>query len=1452
MADLIRSFTGGRMNKDLDERLVPSGEYRDALNLQVATSATSQVGTFQNIKGTIEKKNKEYNPSTQLTTEWSLDYIWALQNPVCIGSVSDPSTEYIYWLIASDTVSVIASYNTITKITSPVIVDTLNILNFSANFLVTGINILEGLLLWTDNQTEPKSIKIEDWVNSTPNFTTHSQIFGRDFVEADITVIRKRPLTSLTVNASASNRGGTGTGLSPISTNVAGTYQNFTKVTGPLPDDYESLPTYAQNAVEGSITIYTTPAPANYRANDLISLEAETTDSLNVTVKYGITLLIVGPLDINGILLPGNQLDCQIQAISSIIPRLPDILNWEVLLIEEGTLFEYIFPRFSYRWKYSNNQVSGFAPFTSVVFVGGQFEYLSSDGYNIGMVNNAREIILSDIDWGDESVKEVEILYKASNSNGVYIVDNITDNTITSFTILNEVIGAIVNSNQLLRPYDNVPLAAKAQEITANRLIYGNYTQQYDLEEPKISTSFQTNDHPGAINPQQDPAVINLLEGTPLPSLKSIRTYQIGANYLDKYGRETPVFTTNNSSFFVPVNAAVKTTKILANLQGSVIPSFATHFKYFIKETSNQYYNLALDRFYFAEDGNVWLSFPSSERNKIDEESYLILKKQHDNSIPVTEKVRFKVLSISNEAPAFISTVSVSIAESDVSALASSRPGEGVIQFTFNGPSVTVNQSFNQGFTAANVLQINDNSNTTLEYAIASGGPTGGGNQYRVSLQKPLGPDAAFLDNLATGQIFTINIKEKVVERKPEFEGRFFAKINRNADFDNNIISSFAGFEPTYGIIDSNDIPIAVPNGGPGSSTAGVQGLGWTDPYANSCAGNWSTLIRRPVANQNWFGVAFAGFGTQGSPINTSLPTVPLLDNYLSSNNTKIRFLDASGNKSNVYIVTQNSTHWGRRGFGGCGSFLKKTQSNSRKAVRVTLDKPFEAGFTATGIEVVKEVRSDSNDILSSTNPAIFETEPKETIDIDIYYQASDAFPINEYANQKALDWFNCYSYGNGVESNRIRDDYNASIIDKGPVVSAPIDIPYKKELKTSTLIFSQIFNSISGVNNLNQFILAESITKDLAPEYGSIQKLRSRNTDLVTLCEDKCLKILANKDALYNADGSANVTSNSAVLGQSVAFAGEFGISTNPESFAEFGYRLYFTDKARGTVIRLSQDGVTEIANKGLDTFFNDNLILNKNIVGSWDMYAKEYNITLTNLTPYWQQTLGVGEIDRLNKDPECGAFINSLPTEQTTISFKEEVDGWTSRKSFIPESGISLNSSYYTFKEGAIWEHYANPIHNDFYGMGISNGKLGKYYESSFNVIINEEPTTVKTFNTLNYTGTASLEYIYNVAGYGGRFFSIAEIQALKLVPDSFTTTSGWYVNSIVTDLQEGLIKEFINKEGKKFNYIKGMETFFTTNCDNNVDTQEFNVQGIGRPSSVSGDVNETVYTITVFVSN
>ena len=52
---------------------------------------------------------------------------------------------------------------------------------------------------------------------------------------------------------------------------------------------------------------------------------------------------------------------------------------------------------------------------------------------------------------------------------------------------------AAVASNQLLRPWDNVPKKALAQEITGNRIVYGNYLQNYNLSritEPNVKISY--------------------------------------------------------------------------------------------------------------------------------------------------------------------------------------------------------------------------------------------------------------------------------------------------------------------------------------------------------------------------------------------------------------------------------------------------------------------------------------------------------------------------------------------------------------------------------------------------------------------------------------------------------------------------------------------------------------------------------------------------------------------------------------------------------------------------------------------------------------------------------------------------------------------------------------------------------------------------------------------------
>ena len=159
MAELIHNFTGGKMNKDLDERLVPNGEYRDALNLEIASTSTSDKGSFQNLKGNLEKNFSTFNESTGLRTTWDPDvYIEALPNAVCIGSKADLNTDIVYWFIASDTTSVVAYYNEKTQVTLPLIVDTQNVLNFNKDYLITGINIVEGILMWTDNLNEPKKI----------------------------------------------------------------------------------------------------------------------------------------------------------------------------------------------------------------------------------------------------------------------------------------------------------------------------------------------------------------------------------------------------------------------------------------------------------------------------------------------------------------------------------------------------------------------------------------------------------------------------------------------------------------------------------------------------------------------------------------------------------------------------------------------------------------------------------------------------------------------------------------------------------------------------------------------------------------------------------------------------------------------------------------------------------------------------------------------------------------------------------------------------------------------------------------------------------------------------------------------------------------------------------------------------------------------------------------------
>ena len=104
MAELKHTFTSGRMNKDLDDRLVPNGEYIDALNVKVASSEASDVGAIENLLG-----------NEQLSDFYSID-----SSATTIGSVAYSLKNKIYWFVTSKEKDVIYEYDQKTKETNVV------------------------------------------------------------------------------------------------------------------------------------------------------------------------------------------------------------------------------------------------------------------------------------------------------------------------------------------------------------------------------------------------------------------------------------------------------------------------------------------------------------------------------------------------------------------------------------------------------------------------------------------------------------------------------------------------------------------------------------------------------------------------------------------------------------------------------------------------------------------------------------------------------------------------------------------------------------------------------------------------------------------------------------------------------------------------------------------------------------------------------------------------------------------------------------------------------------------------------------------------------------------------------------------------------------------------------------------------------------------------------------
>lgn len=287
----------------------------------------------------------------------------------------------------------------------------------------------------------------------------------------------------------------------------------------------------------------------------------------------------------------------------------------------------------------------------------------------------------------------------------------------------------------------------------------------------------------------------------------------------------------------------------------------------------------------------------------------------------------------------------------------------------------------------------------------------------------------------------------------------------------------------------------------------------------------------------------------------------------------------------------------------------------------------------------------------------VFETEPSDALP-DVFYESSDKFTcsptghstnvtnqiVGSTSGLARTDFFNCFTFGNGVESYKASDSLTGRSFYLGERVTSTSSQDFKEAHRFADITYSGVYNDETNVNKLNEFNLGLANFAALEDVYGPIQRMEGRQTDVLVLQEDKISYVLTGKDLLSDAVGGSAITSVPEVLGKQVARSEDYGISQNPESYAENGPTKFFTDTKRGAVIMLvgdsySNDRLTAVSSLNMREYFRTLFKgVPKQKLGGYDMYNDEYVLSSNEI-----------RIPQVQEDIPCNKTVASATSEIT-----------------------------------------------------------------------------------------------------------------------------------------------------------------------------------------------------------
>ena len=1203
MANITRNFTTGRMNKVVDERLVPDGEYIDAMNVRMGSTENSEIGVIENTKGNTALTFLMYPPTGDgLSTD-----------AVCIGAYADTANDTIYWFVhdprfliscsTTDKLDLIVSFNDANNILTYHVVSiddgsgVYTTLNFNPSYLISSVNKVGDLLFFTDNYNAPRFIDV------TKNYPFPLLIGlscidnngNPDLLRESILVIKKPPVESPTVQLIT--QGDQNNYLEERFVCFAyrykyanGEYSATSQWSAPafFPNTFSFSPnSYLNegmtNAYNAAVVTYETGGPLVVGI-DLLFKQANN-NVIKVIDKLDKALLGISDNTTQSFTFNSSKIftvlsEGEILRLYDNVPRYAKAQTIMGNRLMYGNYIEgyNLIDKFGgpTRIEYNTQLVSeeiGFEDLTTTTWDGGLY---TIDGGSSYITDSSLRIDLSGVALTAGSAITIDLTFEGSNFSGsssytpyqpqtsitfsfTLAIDYASVYAMVSSPEFQNAIGTAFNILPVYSPIIGNPTSCNGTTFTDS---FNCSIQDTIVNTGTLATYYKYES--GITAPNQP---IALLEVSTANDYFSIQL--VSMVYVDNL--TTP--TDYAYAFF-------RITDSQAYFQKVASPR-SLH--------SNRDYEIGI---VYMDEFNRSTTALVSANNTEHIPCRLSVNK---NSIRVT-------IPTSQRAPAwakrfkFVCKADAENYETIYSSIFFTQAGTNDVYFLLQGENM---RKVEQG---DRYIVKRDTSGPML------------GCVYATVLEKEAQP-SGFITT-TSGVTPPAGVYMKMVPDNFQADQPPLAVINPGTITTNeNTGGDYPLQEYPMNIETSPGVwtDYTVPAGSVIQMKFKFQRLGPADGN-NSCerriyTNNVTLVSSATYANMYdwWIGDNVASVLNNGTQEVGGSGNCPILNTFYSGFgtisgdvcNNKYRFYRYSGTNQLVLRIT---------GTQRCPGATGADKRRSTITTKITV-------FRADALMV-------------------FETLPTDTLP-DIFFENELSFPIDSLGNHLSngtpgdvsqniasgvpgefdSGFFNCFAFGNGVESYKIRDSLIGRSFNLGERVTTVAAQDYKEARRFADITYSGVYNQETNVNKLNEFNMGLLNFKNLETSFGDIQVLDGRETDVLVLQEDKISYVLSGKNLLSDSTGGSALTSVPEVLGTQIARVEKYGISNNPESYVQWGYDRFFTDVKRGAVIQMkgdsmSQDQLAVVSELNMRTWFRDEFInsFNTQKLGGYDPYMNEY----------------------------------------------------------------------------------------------------------------------------------------------------------------------------------------------------------------------------------------------------